>query len=423
MNKYITLFSLGLLAISCTSKTDQSKFYYDMAGVYGESVYWPDTSNARILKDNYSDLNNAQFIDKLYELMGDSEGQIHAFVLIYSDRTQRKINYAVAKAFNHPYDKSTSSTGQQVYTTVTYLSEANSSVTPTPVGMTKKELIAENPKQNIKTESIPEELLDFITDKNKQLFVRDKKIIGLNLEGKKALIFGSTSGIGKAIALAYSQAGAKVGCLARTAREIEATVQEIEEKEGQAIAIQTDVTDHLMGQNAIEKVFNTYKKMDIMVINAGVSLDKNSVEKSDPENWKAVLNINLVGAYNCAQAVIPHFKENGEGKIITVGSGLGRRGEAGNSAYCCSKAGLWMLTRLLGEELLPYNISVNELIPGPVNTFQTRNRPQQDGDVVFSNTEWIKQPEDVVPLALFLATQPTIGPTAQSFSLMRRNNG
>ena len=185
MNKYITLFSLGLLAISCTSKTDQSKFYYDMAAVYGESVYWPDTSNARILKDNYSDLNNAQFIDKLYELMGDSEGQIHAFVLIYSDRTQRKINYAVAKAFNHPYDKSTSSTGQQVYTTVTYLSEANSSVTPTPVGMTKKELIAENPKQNIKTESIPEELLDFITDKNKQLFVRDKKIIGLNLEGKK----------------------------------------------------------------------------------------------------------------------------------------------------------------------------------------------------------------------------------------------
>ena len=102
---------------------------------------------------------------------------------------------------------------------------------------------------------------------------------------------------------------------------------------------------------------------------------------------------------------------------------MGRRGEAGNSAYCCSKAGLWMLTRLLGEELLPYNISVNELIPGPVNTFQTRNRPQQDGDVVFSNTEWIKQPEDVVPLALFLATQPTIGPTAQSFSLMRRNNG
>ena len=169
------------------------------------------------------------------------------------------------------------------------------------------------------------------------------------LDGKVAVITGAGRGIGKAIALAYSQAGAKVGCLARTAREIEATVQEIEEKEGQAIAIQTDVTDHLMVQNAIEKVFNTYKKMDIMVINAGVSLDKNSVEKSDPENWKAVLNINLVGAYNCAQAVIPHFKENGEGKIITVGSGLGRRGEAGNSAYCCSKAGLWMLTRLLGE--------------------------------------------------------------------------
>ena len=113
-------------------KSGKPKFYYDMAAVYGESVYWPDTSNARILKDNYSDLNNAQFIDKLYELMGDSEGQIHAFVLIYSDRTQRKINYAVAKAFNHPYDKSTSSTGQQVYTTATYLSEAKSFSTLVP---------------------------------------------------------------------------------------------------------------------------------------------------------------------------------------------------------------------------------------------------------------------------------------------------
>ena len=243
------------------------------------------------------------------------------------------------------------------------------------------------------------------------------------LAGKVAVITGAGRGIGKAIALAYAQAGAKIGCLARTASAIDATVQEIEEKGGQGIAIQTDVTDHLMVQNAIEKVINTYKKLDIMVINAGVSLEKNLVEESDPENWKAVLEINLVGAYNCAQVVIPHLKKNGEGNIITIGSGLGRRGEVGNSAYCCSKAGLWMLTRLLGEELLAYNISVNELIPGPVETLQTMNRPKKDGDVVFSNTEWIKQPEDVVPLALFLATQPTIGPTSQSFSLMRRNNG
>ena len=243
------------------------------------------------------------------------------------------------------------------------------------------------------------------------------------LDGKVAVITGAGRGIGKAIALAYAQAGAKIGCLARTASAIDATVQEIEEKGGQGIAIQTDVTDHLMVQNAIEKVINTYKKLDIMVINAGVSLEKNLVEESDPENWKAVLEINLVGAYNCAQVVIPHLKKNGEGNIITIGSGLGRRGEVGNSAYCCSKAGLWMLTRLLGEELLAYNISVNELIPGPVETLQTMNRPKKDGDVVFSNTEWIKQPEDVVPLALFLATQPTIGPTSQSFRLMRRKNG
>ena len=132
MNKYITLFSLGLLVISCTSKTDQSKFYYDMAAVYGESISWPGTSNVRIVKKDYSDLNTVQFIDKVYEMMEKSERKVHAFVVVYKDRTQREINYATAKALNHPYDKPTSFTGQQVYTTATYLSEAKSFSTLVP---------------------------------------------------------------------------------------------------------------------------------------------------------------------------------------------------------------------------------------------------------------------------------------------------
>ena len=132
MNKYITIFSLGLLAISCTSKTDQAKFYYDMAAVYREGANWPGTSNSRLLKEDYSDLNNAQFIDKGFEMMEKSEGKVHAFVVVYKDSTQKEINYAVAKALNRPYAKPTSSTGQQVYTTATYLSEAKSFSTLVP---------------------------------------------------------------------------------------------------------------------------------------------------------------------------------------------------------------------------------------------------------------------------------------------------
>ncbi len=129
--------------------------------------------------------------------------------------------------------------------------------------------------------------------------------------------------------------------------------------------------------------------------------------------------MNLLGAYYCAQAAIPALKQRGAGKIITVGSGIGHRGVVGSSDYACSKAGLWMLTRVLAQELAASHISVNELIPGPVDT---RGQHTQRQGPFAIESEWIKTPEEVVPLALFLATQPAIGPTAQSFSLMRRDN-
>ncbi len=143
------------------------------------------------------------------------------------------------------------------------------------------------------------------------------------------------------------------------------------------------------------------------------------MEDSDPSAWRQVLEVNLIGAYSCVQAAIPHLKTRGAGKIITVGSGMGHRGLAGSSAYSCSKAGLWMLTRVLAMELWEDRISVNELIPGPVSTEMNPARP--DGSSSLGASEWAKAPDDVVPLALFLATQPDVGPTAQSFSLMRRD--
>jgi 3-oxoacyl-[acyl-carrier protein] reductase len=134
------------------------------------------------------------------------------------------------------------------------------------------------------------------------------------------------------------------------------------------------------------------------------------------------LDVNLLGAYYCALAAIPALKGRGAGKIMTIGSGIGHRGLAVTSAYACSKAGLWMLTRVLAQELWPYHISVNELIPGPVVTDMSGTQAAQRQGVFGIEGEWIKNPDDVVPLALFQATQPVIGPTAQSFSLMRRDN-
>lgn len=242
------------------------------------------------------------------------------------------------------------------------------------------------------------------------------------LAGKVAIVTGAGRGIGKAIAIAYSKAGASIVCAARTYQEIKATADEIESYGGKAIAVETDVTDIESVKALFRKASEHLGGVDIVVINAGASYDRETVETSNPDNWKKTMDVNLFGAYYCAQVSIPYLKQRGEGKIITIGSGLGHRGLAGGSAYACSKAGLWMLTRILAQELWQYRISVNELIPGPVNTSIDNNAKITNNSVSRIDSEWVKNPEDVTPIALFLASQPAVGPTAQSFSLMRRDN-
>jgi 3-oxoacyl-[acyl-carrier protein] reductase len=241
------------------------------------------------------------------------------------------------------------------------------------------------------------------------------------LKGKVAIVTGAGRGIGKAIATAYAQAGAAVCCAARTVAEIENTVREIEARGGQAIALQTDVTQLGSAEQMFQKTVEHFGGLDILVINAGAIYERRRVADSRPEDWRATVEVNLIGAYFCAKTAIPYMQQRGAGKIITIGSGVGHRGRAGSSAYACSKAGLWMLTRVLAQELWPYNISVNELIPGPVKTAMNVDASAHRGSSL-AESEWLKTPEDVVPLAMFLATRPEIGPTAQSFSLMRRDN-
>jgi 3-oxoacyl-[acyl-carrier protein] reductase len=120
------------------------------------------------------------------------------------------------------------------------------------------------------------------------------------------------------------------------------------------------------------------------------------------------------------------LKARGGGKIIMMGSGMGHRGAKGNSSYAVAKAGMWMLTRVAAQELAEHNIAVNEISPGPVRTELTRGIEERaratGGETAFSNSvEWIKQPEDVAPLAVFLASMPEPGPSAQSFCLNRRD--
>jgi 3-oxoacyl-[acyl-carrier protein] reductase len=244
-----------------------------------------------------------------------------------------------------------------------------------------------------------------------------------SLEGKVAVVTGAGRGIGKAIALGYAREGASVCCAARTQAEIDATLREIEGGGGRGLAVQTDVTQLDSVQLMFKATADAFGGVDILVANAGGNIGNGLVEKSDPAVWLATLDVNLTGVYYCARTAIPYLRERGAGKIIVTGSGIGYRGHPGNSAYACSKAGLSMFSRVLAQEVWEHNISVNELIPGPVVTERSRHGGSAPvGSASGIESEWVKGPEDVVPLALFLATQPDKGPTAQSFSLMRRDN-
>jgi 3-oxoacyl-[acyl-carrier protein] reductase len=240
------------------------------------------------------------------------------------------------------------------------------------------------------------------------------------LKGQVAIITGAGKGIGRAIALAYAKAGAQVCCAARTLSDIEATRDQILADGGQAIAVSTDVTQRPQVDAMVKATVDAFGGLDTMFINAGIGGERTMLEDMSLSNWQALMDTNLTGAFHCLQAAIAPLKARGGGRILALGSGLGHHGMPGTAPYACSKAGLWMLVRVAAQELAAYNISVNELVPGPVNTAIHQDDTPDKKHSLGPGGEWLKRPEDVTPMALMLAGMPLVGPTAQSFSLMRR---
>jgi 3-oxoacyl-[acyl-carrier protein] reductase len=242
-----------------------------------------------------------------------------------------------------------------------------------------------------------------------------------DLTGKVALVTGAGSGIGKAIAIGLAHAGAKVACLSRTTAAVEATARAILQTGGSAFAVTADAARPDDVDRGLRQTVDTAGGLDILVINHGVSLDYNTVEHSDVDAWRTTFDVNLHGAYHCARLAIPHLRKRGGGNILVIGSGLGHRGSPGVAAYACSKAALWMLVRVLAEELREDRINVNEILPGLVRTQLDRHRPDRETRALGGRPgDPMREPEEIVPLALFLASQPPTGPSGQSFSMRRQ---
>ena len=244
-----------------------------------------------------------------------------------------------------------------------------------------------------------------------------------SLEGKIAVVTGASQGMGREIAKAYAAEGAFVYAAARSESKLKSLCDEIRADGGSAELVVTDVTDEGSVTNLFNKAGSAHGKIDIAFLNAGGDPYPESITDSNVKNWLSVVDLNLSSAYMCSKFAIPHLKNSDGGKIIIMGSGMGHNGSSEASAYSVAKAGVWMLTRVLASELAEFGISVNEICPGPVKTpGALESWSKQNNNVSTVGTEWVKESEDVLPLCIFLATQPDIGPTAQSYSLMRRTS-
>ncbi len=193
----------------------------------------------------------------------------------------------------------------------------------------------------------------------------------MKLAGKIAVVTGAGRGIGRAIAVSLAEARAKVIVnYSRSQEAAEQVVAQIRDAQGEAVAVQADVSDPEQVTILFARAQEQFGRLDILVNNAGVTRDK-LLLRMTVEDWDAVLNTNLRGAFLCAKAVAPAMLKQRAGVIVNVGSVVGRVGAAGQANYSASKAGLVGLTKSLARELGSRSVRVNAVAPGFIETEMT----------------------------------------------------
>jgi 3-oxoacyl-[acyl-carrier protein] reductase len=191
------------------------------------------------------------------------------------------------------------------------------------------------------------------------------------LSGRVAIVTGGGRGIGRAIALELAKGGASIVVnYNRSADAAQEVVKTIEDAGGQALAVQADVSLAADGERLVEAALEAYEKIDILVNNAGVTRD-NLIMRMKEEDWDVVLDTNLKSAWLCAKLVSRKMMRQRYGRIINMSSVVGIAGQAGQSNYSASKAGIIGLTKSLARELADRNITVNAVAPGFIPTGMT----------------------------------------------------
>ena len=228
----------------------------------------------------------------------------------------------------------------------------------------------------------------------------------MRLKDKVAIITGGARGIGKKISQTFLKEGASVYIFDVNQEEGARTVGELQPAyDGKVIFFKVDITDEKSVEQSIEKIIEAEGRIDILVNNAGITRD-NLILRMSLEDWKKVIDINLTGAFICSKHTVKYMVKNRSGKIINISSIVGVHGNAGQSNYSSSKAGIIGLTKTLARELAGRNILVNAIAPGYIETEMTEKLSDKIKEKLMEQipTGRLGSVDDVAKTALFLAS-------------------
>ncbi len=241
----------------------------------------------------------------------------------------------------------------------------------------------------------------------------------LPLENKVAVVTGASRGIGRAIAEALARNGADVVCGDKLEQQAQETAANIAAATGRRTSgCLVDVSNHESAKGFIECALSEFGKIDILVNNAGITRD-NLLMRIDEADWDLVLNVNLKGAYNCSKAVLRSMMKQRYGRIVNISSVVGLSGNAGQTNYSASKAGLIGFTKSLAKEVGSRNITVNAVAPGYVTTALTDVLSDEYRAAAIKATPMgrLGTPEDIAYAVAFLVSDQASFITGQVLSV------
>ncbi len=223
---------------------------------------------------------------------------------------------------------------------------------------------------------------------------------------KIALITGATGGIGEAMVSLFAREEAKVAVHYFKNREKAlAIVKNIELAGGDAIAVYADVSSYAQVAAMIDEVYNNFGKIDILINNAGITKDR-TLQNMGENDWDEVIKVNLNGVFNCCKLALPHMIGQKQGRIINVSALAGEVGNFGQSNYAASKSAIFGFSKSLAKELARFNITVNVISPGLIDTILLLGIPEEIKAKFISRIPLgrLGKPVDVANVALFLSS-------------------